>query len=115
MPPRSEGNPIPLSFAQQRFWFLEQVEQGEGVFCIPVLLRLQGNLDIAALERSFQTLIRRHEILRTSFLDKEGTPTQVIAPGGDYTLPLIDVKGQTEHERFRCTFPVGRRVCPATL
>ena len=102
--PQSRLPNLPLSLAQQRFWFLEQVEQGEGVFCIPVLLRLQGNLDIAALERSFQTLIRRHEILRTSFPDKEGTPTQVIAPGGDYTLPLIEVKGQTEHERLDALF-----------
>jgi len=95
----STSSSHPLSFAQQRFWFLEQIDQGQGVFCIPLLIRLQGNLDPVALERSFQSLIGRHDILRTSFPDKDGTPTQVITSEWHYHLQRTEITGQTEDER----------------
>ena len=93
-------NSLPLSFAQERFWFLEQVEESEGVFCIPVLLRLQGDLNITALEISFHRLIRRHEILRTTFHNRGDVPVQVIVSDRDYSLSIINIKGQTAHDRF---------------
>ena len=101
--------PLPLSFAQERFWFLEQVEQGEGVFCIPVLLRLKGALNIEALEKSFHTLIQRHEILRTIFQDKNGEPVQVIVEDREWSLSLVDIKGQTAHQRFEAVSPLVER------
>src|SRR5687767_9377521 len=62
----------PLSFAQQRLWFLEQLSPGSPVYNVIEALRLHGALDIPALERSLQEIIRRHEALRTNFVAIDG-------------------------------------------
>lgn len=71
---------LPLSFAQQRLWFLDQLEPGSAVYNVPVALRLIGELNVSALESSLNEVIRRHEILRTNFVTVDGRPVQVIAP-----------------------------------
>ena len=89
--PIPRDQPLPLSFAQQRLWVLDQLEPGSALYNIPVALRLRGVLDRGALERSLAEVVRRHETLRTSFAAADGQPVQVIAPPAPVALPLIDL------------------------
>ncbi|HXQ69673.1 MAG TPA: MupA/Atu3671 family FMN-dependent luciferase-like monooxygenase, partial [Pyrinomonadaceae bacterium] len=82
---------FPASFAQQRLWFLDQLEPGSILYNIPTTVRFQGPLDLAALERAFNEIIRRYEILRTTFSMIEQEPVQVVSPPATARLPLIDV------------------------
>jgi acyl transferase domain-containing protein len=75
---------LPLSFAQERLWFLDHLEGPSATYNIPVALRLRGSLDVGALKRSLGELVRRHEVLRTTFPTVEGVPGQVIAPEGQW-------------------------------
>jgi amino acid adenylation domain-containing protein len=92
---------LPLSFAQQRLWFIDQLEPGSALYNVPVALRLEGELDVAALERSLQEIVRRHEALRTSFASAAGEPAQVIAERRKIGLPLTDLSDLPEDQRLR--------------
>lgn len=83
---------LPLSFAQQRLWFLEQLQPG-AAYNLARAIRLRGTLNRAALEQSFDEIIRRHEVLRTSFSAVDGQPLQVIATAVNLELPLVDLSG----------------------
>jgi amino acid adenylation domain-containing protein len=78
--PREQPGPVPLSFAQQRLWFLQQLEPESYVYNIPVALRIEGPLDIAALEQGINQVICRHESLRTSFRTVNGQTFQFVNP-----------------------------------
>jgi amino acid adenylation domain-containing protein len=84
--------PLPLSYAQQRLWFLDQLDPGSTTYTTPLALRLRGALDLAALERSLTELVRRHESLRTTFALYGEQPTQVIAPPRPFALPILDLQ-----------------------
>jgi amino acid adenylation domain-containing protein/non-ribosomal peptide synthase protein (TIGR01720 family) len=88
--PRPEN--LPLSFAQQRLWFLEQLLPG-AVYTMPAAIRVGGMLRLDVLQRSFAEVVRRHEILRTTFSLVNGNPVQAIAPQLDLTIPLVDLRG----------------------
>ncbi|HEX2076802.1 MAG TPA: condensation domain-containing protein, partial [Longimicrobium sp.] len=90
---------LPLSFAQERLWFIDRLEPGSAVYNIPVAWRLAGALDQAALERSLSEIVRRHEALRTTFAEADASPVQVIAPFGAFALPVEDLSGLGEAER----------------
>ena len=91
--PATEGNCLPLSFAQQRLWFLEQLEPGRARYHIPITLHLEGQLNLPALERSLETIINRHSILRTNFpTSASGQPYQNISPPIQFSLPLVDLQ-----------------------
>ncbi len=81
-----------LSFAQQRFWFLHQFEPASSANNMPVVVRFEGALDVAVLERTLQALVDRHEVLRTYFPAVDGQPTQVIAPNFALKLPIVDLR-----------------------
>lgn len=81
----------PLSFSQQRFWFLEQLTPGSPFNNIPVALRMRGALDVPALHRALTEIVRRHEILRARFFIDQGHPGQVIDPHCDCPLPVEDL------------------------
>ena len=84
-----------LSSAQQRLWFLAQMEGGNAAYHMPLNLRLRGPLQVAALERSFNQLVARHEALRTTFFAVEGEGRQrVAAAGAIIPLPVIDLRGE---------------------
>ncbi len=82
---------LPLSFGQQRLWFLDQLEPGSPLYNNPAAVRLSGPLDAAALERAVNAVIARHELLRTTYVAEAGQPRQVIAPALTLTLPCHDL------------------------
>ena len=90
---------LPLSFSQQRLWFLDQYEPNSSVYNVPGALRLRGSLDIGALEQSLNEIIRRHESLRTTFSMVDGEPVQVIAPPVELSLSVVDLRDHPEGER----------------
>ncbi|MCA1636706.1 MAG: condensation domain-containing protein, partial [Acidobacteria bacterium] len=93
------GGPMPLSFAQQRLWFLDQLEPGSPLYNIPLALRLKGRLHVSALGRSVNEIVRRHEVLRTVFAETDGQPAQVILTAARVPLPVIDLGGLCEQAR----------------
>jgi natural product biosynthesis luciferase-like monooxygenase protein/amino acid adenylation domain-containing protein/FkbM family methyltransferase len=82
---------LPLSFAQERLWFLTQLDADSATYHIPAALRLQGALDIAALEQSLTALVERHESLRTTFRMEGGRPAQIVQPAEPQRVRLIDL------------------------
>jgi len=84
---------LPLSFAQQRLWFLDRLEPGGTAYNMPYALRLRGTLDPAALRSSLDALVRRHETLRTTFAERDGAAVQVIHPPAPVALPVLDLRG----------------------
>ncbi|HEY0602801.1 MAG TPA: condensation domain-containing protein, partial [Herpetosiphonaceae bacterium] len=98
---------LPLSFAQQRLWFLDQLEPGSPFYSLPFAVRLSGQLDVTVLQRAFTALIARHESLRTTFTQgvpaRDGQPVQVIAPPAALPLPLVDLRHLPAHEREAAT------------
>jgi aspartate racemase len=90
LPVRRDKN-LPLSFSQQRLWFLEKFEPNGSTYCIASVYRLTNTLNVSALEQSLNELVRRHEILRTTFPTVDGQPVQVISPETRFTLPLINL------------------------
>jgi len=92
-------NSFPVSFSQQRLWFLDQLEPGNSIYNIPSAVRLSGELDVAALKRSVQELVRRHEILRTTFMSVNGEPMQMVAPSQPLAMPIIDLSQMEEQRR----------------
>ncbi|MBR8838778.1 MAG: amino acid adenylation domain-containing protein [Stigonema ocellatum SAG 48.90 = DSM 106950] len=96
---RTENKVFPLSFAQQRLWFLNQLQPNNASYNIPFGLNFSGQLNIPALESSLQLLINRHESLRTNFSAVNGEPVQAIATTRDFTLPVIDLRPLPASER----------------
>jgi amino acid adenylation domain-containing protein/FkbM family methyltransferase len=95
--------PLPLSFAQQRLWFLDQLEPGKAAYHVPILIRLTGSLNVSALEKSIREIVNRHESLRTTFKNVDERPVQVIALPGSWRLDVIDLSAvdDAEHEALR--------------
>ncbi|MEW5929980.1 MAG: amino acid adenylation domain-containing protein [Gemmatimonadota bacterium] len=97
--PTGRGGALPLSFAQERLWFIDRLEPGSAAYNVPVAWRLGGALDGAALERALGEVVRRHEALRTVFAEVDGSPVQVIAPFGGFALAVEDLSGFGEADR----------------
>jgi amino acid adenylation domain-containing protein len=95
----SPREPAPLSFAQQRLWFLDQLEPENSFYNVPRAIRLRGNLNVEALHLALTELVRRHEVLRTSIALIDGQPMQIIAEQATLELPIIDLSSLTESER----------------
>ncbi|HEY4593637.1 MAG TPA: amino acid adenylation domain-containing protein, partial [Thermoanaerobaculia bacterium] len=92
--PRSRE--LPLSFAQQRLWLLDQLEPGRATYNIPLALRVEGPLDVRGLAWSLGEIMRRHEALRTVFAAPEGSPVQVIQPATPFVASVVDLSGLSE-------------------
>lgn len=90
---------IPLSYAQQRLWFVDRLQGASSEYNIMEALRLRGKLDQAALERAINLIVKRHESLRTHFIEVEGEPVQVIASELQIALPVFDLSGMNKSER----------------
>jgi amino acid adenylation domain-containing protein len=83
--------PLPMSFAQSRLWFLDQLTPGSTAYTFPMYTRLRGLLDVGILERTLSEIVRRHEILRTIFPTVDGSPNQVILPPSSVVIPVLDL------------------------
>jgi amino acid adenylation domain-containing protein/non-ribosomal peptide synthase protein (TIGR01720 family) len=92
IPQARDGRPLPLSFAQQRLWFFDQWQPGSPVFNISRAVHLHGNLNIAAFEHSLEEIMRRHEILRTTFTTVDGQPSQVISSSSRWHLSHSNIE-----------------------
>ena len=88
----SRNADIPLSWAQERLWFVNQLEGDSGAYTMDFTLRLVGNLNVKALEQAFGEIVQRHEPLRTRFEIKDNKPIQAIAPSMTITLPVVDLQ-----------------------
>lgn len=83
---------FPLSFAQERLWFLQQLDKNSVAYNLPAAIRLQGRLHTSILEQSLQTIVQRHEILRTTFVPIDGRTMQVIVPTLTLSLTVTDLQ-----------------------
>ncbi|MFJ4950899.1 amino acid adenylation domain-containing protein [Streptomyces sp. NPDC088760] len=97
--PAGRDRPLPLSFGQQRMWFLDQLDPGTHEYVVPLALRLTGPLDTVALRHALDALSERHEVLRTRYRSEGGEPVQVIDPAGPVDFTLTDLTGGTDAER----------------
>jgi len=103
LPVPREG-PLPLSFAQRRLWFIDQLAPGSPLYNMPVVLRAEGPLDAGVLALSLGEIVRRHEALRTAFAveglgGSDGEPVQVIQPAVPFLLPVVDLSWLAEKDR----------------
>ncbi|MET0399653.1 MAG: amino acid adenylation domain-containing protein [Longimicrobiaceae bacterium] len=88
-----DGSPLPLSFAQQRLWFIDQLQPGAAAYVLPFPLRLRGALNVRALRRALSEVVRRHEVLRTVFVVEGGEPAQSVRPAAPVPFPAVDLAG----------------------
>ena len=100
---------LPLSWTQERLWFLDQWEPGSFTYNIPAAFHLAGALNVVALERSLNEIVRRHDALRTTFTAVEGQPVQVVADSLTLQLPVIDLQPLPESTREAEVQPLDRR------
>ncbi|HYH44362.1 MAG TPA: amino acid adenylation domain-containing protein, partial [Thermoanaerobaculia bacterium] len=103
IPKAPRDGDLPLSFGQQRLWFLHQLDPASTGFNMPLAVRFEGPLSPAALERAVTEIIRRHETLRTTFTLSGGQPVQAIWPPRPFNLPVVDVQGMEEVRRLLLT------------
>jgi len=99
IPRREAASPAATSFPQQRLWFLDQLEPGGCTYNEPSAVRLAGKLDVPALERALNEIVRRHEVLRTTFAGVDGRPLQIISPSLTVSLPVTDLTGTSPEGR----------------
>ncbi|MEV5320350.1 non-ribosomal peptide synthase/polyketide synthase [Streptomyces sp. NPDC052687] len=96
IPHADRTRPLPLSFAQQRLWFLDRLRPGDPRYNSAVALRLTGTLDHTALAAALEHVVERHEALRTTFQETDGTPAQTVRPAGPLPLPVRDLTAPGE-------------------
>jgi natural product biosynthesis luciferase-like monooxygenase protein/amino acid adenylation domain-containing protein len=99
--PVSRDMELPLSFAQQRLWFIHQLDRNSRAYNVRAGIRLRGELNVDALRQSINEIVRRHEVLRTRFTAVDGRPIQVIEPSLKIDLPVIDLREMPAAERER--------------
>jgi len=90
---------LPLSFTQQRLWFINQLEGATPQYNLPEAMRLRGELDLEALDRAISAVVERHEILRTRFVETDGEPEQIIDPPSPIHVPLEDLSAFDQAEQ----------------
>ena len=96
---KRESNTFPLSFAQERLWYLDQFEPNNPVYNLSAAFRIAGRLNVDTLKQSLNEIINRHEALRTTFSSLDGQPIQIIAPARPLALPVVDLRELPERER----------------
>ena len=106
---------FPLSFAQQRLWFIHQLDPESPAYNIPLAGRLRGALNLLVLRQSLQEIARRHEVLRTRFLMRDRQPVQVTGERDELALPLCDISGLGESEREQLAIKIARQEAGRTF
>src|SRR2546423_1876441 len=100
IPRRTEAGPAPLSFAQQRLWFLNQLEPDSPLYNIHAAVSLSGPINVPVLRRSMSEILRRHEALRTTFAVVDDRPVQIINEAAGFKLPVSDMQELDEGARW---------------
>ena len=95
----SRSGELPVSFVQERLWFIDQLEPGSHAYNVPTALRLEGALEVATLERALNEIVRRHEVLRTTFRYLDGKLLQVVAPSLTVLVPITDLHSKPGEQR----------------
>ena len=98
--PQARGASAPLSFAQERLWFLEQLQPGTSAYNVSSSVTFDGDLDVASLRGALDEIVRRHEMLRTRFAVEAGRPVQVVEPPLPFPFEEVDLAGTPEEERI---------------
>ena len=97
--PAPQAKDYPLSFAQQRLWFIERMEGHTSKHNMPTAFRMRGRLDLEALRRAFGTLVERHQVLRTNFVESEGEPRQLVGEARGVPIETVNLRGMAEADR----------------
>ena len=113
IPRRASRESVPLSFAQQRLWFMNQLEPASPIYNESRAIRLRGSLDVESLQKSLDRIVARHDVLRTNFITLDGNPQQTITDSRAVELPVIDLRScrgiDRESEAHRLLTDVIRR------
>ncbi|NOX38151.1 MAG: amino acid adenylation domain-containing protein [Calditrichaeota bacterium] len=109
IPPRKDPARYPMSFAQRGFWYLEQMQPGTGLNNIPAIIRMKGRLDVQALERAIQTILDRHQVLRTRYRVEAGEPVQSVLDDYTFRLSVIDLRTEPETQRQQRAESIARQ------
>ncbi|HEX3128845.1 MAG TPA: amino acid adenylation domain-containing protein [Thermoanaerobaculia bacterium] len=115
IPRRTDGGPAPLSFAQERLWFIDRLTPGSPLYNMPSALRLTGEVDVALLETALREIAHRHEVLRATFLEIDGEPRQVVDPEVRLRLPVIDLRALPDSEAEALRLAAEEAVRPFDL
>ena len=99
IPRAAAADYYPLSFAQQRLWFLDQLDPGIPLYNVPTFVRFRGPLNLKALEKTFSEIVSRHKVFRTTFSTREGQPVQIIAPPSPQSFTVVDLSELPSAER----------------
>jgi amino acid adenylation domain-containing protein len=101
IPTVDRTGPMPCSFAQERLWFLAQVDTASAAYAMPAAVRMSGRLDVEVLRRALSGIVERHEVLRTNFVAVDGVPKQIVRPSTALPVPITDLGGLPETERAK--------------
>ena len=99
IPRRADSKQAPLSFAQRRLWFLDQLEPNSPMYNMPIPVRVRGPLQFGALEQAVNAIVARHEMLRTRFLSQDGEPLQEVMTAGPVKIERVDLRGVASDHR----------------
>src|SRR5438445_2590216 len=99
IPRRNGSHPAPLSFGQQQLWFFDQLQPGSALYNVPVAMRLSGSLEVPALQKALDSIVVRHEILRTRFGGDGPEPLQYVDPARPVALCLFDLRQLPQEAR----------------
>ncbi|HTD86038.1 MAG TPA: amino acid adenylation domain-containing protein, partial [Candidatus Binatia bacterium] len=99
IPRRADSKRAPLSFAQQRLWFLDQLEPNSPMYNMPIPVRVKGTLQFGALEQAANAIVARHEMLRTRFIAQDGEPVQEVMPAGPVKIEHVDLRAIAPERR----------------
>ncbi|MEU7876564.1 condensation domain-containing protein, partial [Dactylosporangium sp. NPDC049140] len=114
--PADRDQALPLSFAQQRLWFLAQLEPNSAEYNAPTTIRYDGELDVEALRAALQALVARQEVLRTRLVaDADGVPRQVVDPPAEFVLPIVDLSTEDDPEAAAEAWLAADRQVPFDL
>ena len=97
--PYTDKESIPLSFAQNRLWFLDKLEEDSFAYNLPFPVKIEGALNITAINKALKHILKRHSVLRTSFPEKDGVPYQKINEIGEEEFPFIEASGESFEEK----------------
>ncbi|MEU5993624.1 amino acid adenylation domain-containing protein, partial [Spirillospora sp. NPDC047418] len=109
IPPADRSGRLPLSFGQQQMWFLDRLDPDGTEYLVPMVLRLRGPLDVPAFARAWNTVVGRHEVLRTRYAMAGDEPVQVIDPAGPADVPLTDLASVPADARWDEAFALAER------